>query len=182
MSSLKNYLVLFLGFILILGFAACKGLTTPEPPTPENPPGNGNNDNGNGTKFATNVPILYQRVEPYDKSNDFPVKLNILSVPDPLPDWLNIRNAQMTKNSSKEFSYTAASLPYETKLWMYVYDPAYGGAGAPQLKARTLKVMGVELNEAFIRRQPPECREWYGQDWDVVCFILKKDNTVVPWD
>ena len=181
MSSLKNYLVLFLGFILILGFAACKGLTTPEPPAPENPP---DNPPDNGTEFATNVPILYQRVEPYEKSNDLPVKVNIIPYPqfEAVPNWYGIQHGIMTKHSSKEFSYTATSLPYETKLWMYVYDPAYSGAGAPELKARILKVMGVELNEAFIRRQPPEYREWYGQDWDVVCFILKKDNTVVPWD
>jgi hypothetical protein len=179
MRSLKIYLVLFSVLILALNFTACKNATTMPDVPPSNPP---DNPPDNGVKFATNVPILYQRVEPYDKSNDLPVKLNILPVPDPLPEWLNIRNAEMAKNSSKEFSYTAASLPYETKLWMYVYDPAYGGAGAPQLKARILKVMGAELNEAFIRRQPPECREWYGQDWDVVCFILKKDNTVVPLD
>ena len=178
MRSLKIYSVLFLVLILALNFTACKnGPTMPDNP-PDNPP-------DNGIKFANQVPILYQRIEPYDKSNELPVQLNIFSFPlNSIPEWGNIQHAQMTKNSSKEFSYVAASLPYETKLWMYVEDPARnpGMAGAPQLNCRILKVMGTELTEKYIRKNPPEVRDWYGQDWDVTCFILLKDNTVVPWD
>jgi len=139
--------------------------------------GDGDGDDDGGIKFITNVPYVYTRVDPYksDEYYDSHVYLNVYP-PNSFQGWQRIQNAQMTKNSSKEFSYVAASLPCETKLWSIVQDFGRSAAGGPQNNGEKLKILGQELDKRFIHETDP-----WGNSRQCACYIIKKDGSVVPW-
>lgn len=167
MRTLKKY-VFFLGLIILtISFIKCNQKS---PFSPEEPP----EDPSNNMKFATNVKISYERIEPFKISGSDGVNLMVKLEPEK-EEWNDIHKEIMAKISDEKFDYIAEKIPYEEKVWVVVNDQARKNAGGPEWNGRKLYVLGQELTEGFIRKDP------WGNNWDVAGFIIKSNNTVVPW-
>lgn len=164
MRYLKIYLILGLVILISLSFG-CKELKSIFTPDPDGP------------KFAVNVKIEYERLEPYVSTDYFDAHVNLnIQTTQSVEGWNSIRNTKMQKISDKEFEYTASSLPYETKLYMYTQDWGRSSAEGPEFNGRKFKIMETELTDKYIRKDPS------GNGYDVAAFIIKKsNNAVVPW-
>ena len=139
--------------------------------------GDGDGDDDGVVTFATNVEISYQRVDPYKSTDYYDSNVSLeVNPPNLFQGWQAIWNALMTKVTEKEFKYVAASLPYETKLWMVVRDPGRSFAGGPSFNGKRFKVSGQELDDRFVQQTDP-----VGNNRECARFIIKKDNSVIPW-
>jgi hypothetical protein len=169
MRSLKFYLILGLAVLLSFSFS-CKSTFSPDDPT-EN---GGGGDKG--VKFIFNTKVEYERLDPFISTIEYDSMVALKIVSDSsVEGWGDIQ-AIMKQISKKKFEYVAEKLPYETKLWMVARDLGRGLAGGPDFNGRKFTILGTELTEKFIRKDP------WGNNWDVACFIIKKDNTILPWN